>query len=64
MITVFPQAKWLEHKHICIIVSVLTYEVCWVVLRHHCQTNITEEVHYLTNISEVGSLCRKKTYNM
>jgi hypothetical protein len=48
---------------LCTMVSVLTYEVSRVVLRHHSQANITEEVHYFVNISEVGGLWRERKRN-
>lgn len=38
------------------LVSILTYEVSWVVLWHHSEANIAEEVHYFMNMPKVGSL--------
>jgi len=45
------------------LVSILTYEVSWVVLRHHSEANIAEEVHYFMDKSKVGSLYRKRKCN-
>jgi len=45
------------------LVSILTYEVSWVVLRHHSEANIAEEVHYFMDMPKVGSLCRKRKCN-
>lgn len=41
------------------LVSILTYEVSRIVLRHHSEANIAEEVHYFMDMPKVGSLYRK-----